>query len=326
LLDINLIKRVLYGYCSRGERNACIDLCFKIARNHLSFSYHKISSQLFKRELELEDIAIEALTPLFQVNENNELVKLINAFEGWKPAIKTGTDSLFFLTKIVQNRVEQHIICVLKNSDPHFTKIFNALNYQIRKNGYEKQSIFGTVYIVKKALQKFDKQFINCDEFESLSFQDFLKDKNLLSNIFIYLKNSKKYLPAIPLNLLIYKLKSFDETKFVSNPKSDESSEKIALDDLIIHSVKATQIKLRETYLNKNKLSKKEIMIFKKVIVDLGNDLKDGGVNRGLYEYFYAHSPKVTRKKYADEYQNILEYLLKTLKNEIKMRLRDSQV
>lgn len=324
MLDNNLIKKVITGECSRIEKNSFIESCVKISRNYLSLKYYKFSKQIPQTELELEDIAIEAIALLFLTNESNELFNLKRAYESWEPPIQSETDVLYFLNKIIQNRVEQHIVSILKNSDPQFTQIFNALNYQIRKNNYEKQSIFVTVYIVKKVLQKFEKPLINHEEFEQLEFRDFRKDKNLLQNIFSYLEKSKKYTLAIPLNLLIYKLKSLNEGKLARDSIIDESFEKVSLNEIIEQSITTTHQKLCTTYLKKNKLSEKEVELFKAAIIDLGNDLKDGGISEGLYKYLKEHSPKLTREKYFDKYQNILEYLLKTLKSEIKIRLTEN--
>jgi len=323
LQKINLIKKLLSGEYSRVELNSFIEFCIKISKTYLILKHYKISKQILHTELDIDDISIEAITPLFLLNEKNEFYNLKKAFDNWDPPVQSDSDALFFLNKIIQNRVEQHIITVLKTSDFQFTKIFNSINYQIRKNDYEKQIIFGTTYIVKKQLKSFDKQFISADEFEKLSFQDFLTNKNLLEGIFKHLEKSKYYSSAIPLNLLIYKIKSLNETEIVKRSIIDEAIEDVSLDDIITQSVKATHSKLISTYFEKKKLSEGEVELFKKTIIDLGDDLKNGGVNRGLFEYLKEHSTRLTREKYAGEYQNILEYLLKTLKNEVKIRLTE---
>lgn len=53
-------------------------------------------------------------------------------------------------------------------------------------------------------------------------------------------------------------------------------------------AIENTFKKLNETYLTKGKLSEEEVKIFRRTIKDMAEDLKDGGVNPGLYKYLSA--------------------------------------
>jgi hypothetical protein len=83
-----------------------------------------------------------------------------------------------------------------------------------------------------------------------------------------------------------------------------------------------TLSKLNESYFKKGKLSDEEILLFEKTIKDILVDLKDGGVNPGLYKYLMANDNRITIELYEQKYRNILEYIYKLLKQNIAAQLR----
>jgi len=100
-------------------------------------------------DLTLKEIAIDAIAPLFERNENGELTQIIKAFNNWTPKIETEEQAVFFLNRLVAKSIEKYASELLRQSDPFFSKILDSVNYLIDKNGYLKKFIIGTTYIVE---------------------------------------------------------------------------------------------------------------------------------------------------------------------------------
>lgn len=56
----------------------------------------------------------------------------------------------------------------------------------------------------------------------------------------------------------------------------------------------------------------------------MAEDLKNGGVNPGLFKYIEPYINNLSKEEYQLKYHNILEYLLKLMKNKIGEMLRVS--
>ncbi|MDP3831340.1 MAG: hypothetical protein Q8Q47_08725, partial [Ignavibacteriaceae bacterium] len=97
------------------------------------------------------ELAIDAIAPLFERNENGELIQLIKAFNNWSPKIEAEEQAIFFLNRLVAKSTEKYASELLRQSDPFFSKILDSVNYLINKNGYIKKLIIGTTYIVENA-------------------------------------------------------------------------------------------------------------------------------------------------------------------------------
>ena len=204
----------------------------------------------------------------------------------WSPPIKTEKDALFFLNKVISRRVEQHISFLLRESDPFFSRILNSVNYLIHTQGFVKTNYIGKTYIVETKIF-INSKVIGLNEFESLPTELFTEKKKILISIFHHIKSETDFFPAIPLNELILRLKEINLSGFLSNKDgSDNHLKKIEIDEIIRKGLIYTEKKLKETYVSKGKLTEEEHVVFMGVLTDMANDLRDGGLNPGLYEYF----------------------------------------
>ncbi|MCZ7609624.1 MAG: hypothetical protein M5U17_05605 [Ignavibacterium sp.] len=89
--------------------NNLVEICFKIALNHLRFNYRKVQRIILRDEISLEDIAIDSITPLFEKDQSGCFKNILEPFSSWQPPIKTEEEAFYFLSKIIQKRVEQSI-------------------------------------------------------------------------------------------------------------------------------------------------------------------------------------------------------------------------
>ena len=311
------ILHLLSNPDSRHSINKLVEVCYKIALGTLRFNYKRIHKIIERDELSIEDIAIDSLTSLFVREGKGKFLAITSAFNSWHPPIKTEEDALYFLTKLVQKRVEQHFSFLLRESDPFFSKLMDSVNYLIKKNNFKKVNCFGTVYINNSDSESISGKTIPVDEFEKLPASLFVDKKNLLQNIFQYLHSETSYASAIPFNALINKLKALNVALYKVSESTSEQDDSIEIETIIKEALNKTFEKLEDSYLVKEKLTNSEGEMIKKSLIDMAQDLKDGGINPGLYKYLLAHFDGLDEQTYQQKYHNILEYLLKILKKNI---------
>ena len=315
------ILQLFSTFDSRQSVNRLVETCYKIAYSYLHFNFRKVQNVISRDVISLEDIAIDSITSLFEKDDSGCFYHLTNAFNSWQPPIKTEEDAFYFFNKLVQRRVEQHISFLLRESDPFFSKLMDSVNYLIKKHSFKKTNYLGTVFIVSSETEEISGKIIPFEEFERLPAKLFTERKNLLINIFQYLTSETSYSAAVPFNNLIYKLKELNITLCKISESTTEQNDSIEISSIIARALNKTFNKLKDSYLAKEKLSELEGEKIRNTLIDMSNDLKDGGVNPGLYKYLLAHFNGLDEETYEQKYHNILEYLLKVLKQNISDEL-----
>jgi len=319
------ILKLFSSLDSQQSVNRLVEICYKIALSQLRFNYKKVQRIILKDEISLEDIAIDSITPLFEKDQSGCFKNILEPFNSWQPPIKTEEEAFFFLSKIIQKRVEQHLSFLLRESDPFFSKLMDSVNYLIKKHSpsepdkssFKKINYFGTVFIVNSEIENISGKTIPIEEFEKLPAELFKGKKNLLQNIFLYLNSEASYVSAIPFNALIHKLKELNIALYNVSESTTEQNDSIEINSIVAQALNKTIQKLENSYLSKEKLSMDEGEKFRKALMDISHDIKDGGVNPGLYKYLLAHFQCLDEETYKQKYHNILEYLLKVLKQNI---------
>ena len=277
-------------------------------------------------DIRIEDLAISAIAPLFCRESENQVLPIIREFNSWQPPIQTEADALFFLNKVISGRVEQHISYLLKEADPFFAKILDSVNHLIRKGGYKKTHYLGRKYIVHSSCNKLNSKTIDTDDFQNLPFSLFKNRKTILSDILTYLENETNFIPAIPLNSLIVRLRNLNISNFKPQTSTNEVIAAFDADELVNFGLNFTIEKLESSYFSKGKLTGVETDYFKKTLETIANDLRDGGLTRGLYDYFAHQMHGLEKQTYQEKYHNMLEYLVKVMKNTIRERMAEGDV
>lgn len=314
------VLEILTSVCgnkpSRSEVNHLIELSQSYAYSYFKYRYKNLSKILMAEDVTLQELAIDAIAPLFERNESGELVKIIKAFNNWTPKIETEEQSVFFLNRLVAKNAEKYASELLRQSDPFFSKILDSINYLIEKQNFKKKLIVGTTYIVegenfKKIGSLPDSKFIY-----ELPVELFSNNNKIIIELFDYLKNKTNKAAAIPLNALVIKLKQIKSSS-INLSDSTSNGNEAETDSILKRALDITFTKMQETYVNKGKLEESEADGIKKAIESIVFDMRDGGINPGLHKYFLVKFTNLTFEDYRDRYQNIFEYLFKVLKKEI---------
>lgn len=305
--------------------NQLVEISYKVALAYLRLNCKRVNKIFLENDLTFLEAAISSITPLFCKDCVEGVLPIVKEFHSWQPEIKTDNDAVYFLNKIIALRVEQYITHLLKENDPFFAKTLDSVNYLIKKEGFKKVSYFCKRYIVQSSTDEIQGKVIDEDSFELLPSSLFQDSKKCLKNIFVYLENETEYFPAIPLNSLVIKLRNLHGHSFSSQSSDFYFSSRIEVNEIVDSGLSNALEKLSESYCVNCKLDKIESEGFKKALKDMAEDLKDGGINRGLYEYLRNHFNGLEKEVYQSKYHNMLEYLLRVMKSSIRDKLLQGQ-
>jgi len=78
---------------------------------------------------------------------------------------------------------------------------------------------------------------------------------------------------------------------------------------------------LLNRYLTRNKIRKEEKDAYLRALNDLFQDWQDGGQEKSLYEYLKKYAPEISPGEYRQRKRKILEYLVKSSRDFLKIRL-----
>lgn len=316
----NLIVDFLLAICKNSikhnDLNHLIELMQKIAHSYLRRRFRNQYKILLSEDVSLNELAIDSIALLFKRDETGCFVKIKSAFESWKPPITSEQEAEYFLNKLVAKSVEQYISEILRSSDPFFAKIINSVIYLASKENLIKKHFLGTTYYLEKD-EEISPTNLPCGNFiSSLPDNLFLEKDKMFKEIFAFIKSNTDYFPAIPLNALVLKIK---EIVISGNnfPHSFNPEFNFEIESILDRSLKTTFEKLNNSYGITGKLNKSEIKLFEKAFESIAFDMKDGGLNPGLYKYFIETNDGLTMDEYKQKYQYIFEYLFKLFKKNI---------
>lgn len=305
-----------------SEINFLIEKAYLLASSYLGINHKNIFRLLQKGEYSINEIAVDAIAPLFITDDEKNLTPLAISFVNWVPEIENENDASFFLNKVVSGRVEQHIFSLLREYDPFFSKILDSVNYLIKIGGYKKALVAGKTFIVNYETSEICGNIISREEIEKIPVSILIDKKKLLPSVFNYICDETNFFPAIPLNDLIYRLKHINFAEYLTRDDSVKMNVKYELAQYTDFGFKAAKEKLHLSYLNKGKLSPFETECIEQALKDMSDDLLDGGISPGMYNYLTVYMNNLDKEFYLQKYHNILEYLVKTMKLVIAEKLK----
>jgi len=308
---------------TQGELKKLVEICFKISTQYLRKVHKKLHRLTSSDEYHLEDIAIDATASLFIPDAHQKELVIYLTFKRWNSKINSEDDAFYFINKVVSKRTEQHISFLLKENDPIFSKILDTIKYQVKKNGCIKVHHLGMSYIVKEKVCNYEAKWISVEEFRLLPTNLFTNPNKMFDEIFNYLAVETSFVEAVPLNALVMRLKELRTNSYIYKVMDESVEDELEIESVLSSAYSLTIEKLEATYKKKGKLSDNDIEILKLTLNDMLNDLKDGGVNPGLYKYLVVHKPDLSVDAYQEKYHNILEYLLKVMRSKIAESLKE---
>lgn len=322
-----ILKRIIDNSTNVNDIYFLIRCCLKISFSLLAKNFQTETSKFFYSQTTIQDLAIDTITPLFIKDKFGEL-PIRKALINWDKEIVDDASANYFLYKIISKRIEQELAKKLKEADPFFGKILRSINHLVETNRINKSSWFGVVYILEKDVKEINQKPAESEFIDSIPIKLFIgTNEKIISNLFTYIKTETDFFPAIPLNALIRKIKSVNATFLKHNSveaTNENFEERMNVNAIVDDSLNIIYNRLEMFYLSKEKFNDEEIRVFKLTMQNLANDLKDGGISRGLYDYLNTHMLDLSKEDFYKKYHQTLDYLLRLLKKEIATRINES--
>jgi hypothetical protein len=316
----NLILDFFLAICNNSltqkNLNHLIELMQKTAYAYLRHRFKNKYKILLSEDVSLNELAIDSIALLFKRDETGCFIKLKSAFESWQPQITTEQEAEYFLNKLVAKSVDQYITEILRGSDPFFAKILNSVIYLASKENLIKKHFLGTSYYLEKDEVIFPARLPDVNFISSLPDKLFFEKDKMFKEIFAFIKSNSDYFPAIPLNALVLRIKEIKSSEY-EFPGSFYQEWEFEIDSLVDKALKTTFEKLNTSYGETGKLNENEIELIEKAFESIATDMKDGGLNPGLYKYLIEKHDSLTIDEYRQKYQFIFEYLFKLFKKNI---------
>lgn len=302
---------------SGGETNRDVNLLFQasynITKEYLNKNQNKYGFLNNRQDYDCNDAIMEIITPLFLKRNGRKYDRLLVAYSKWEPPISSNSDALFFLHQLIFIRTEHHLSKALGKFDPLYAIALKQINEQSVQLGLYKVRHFGQCFLSEVERITPGQKLLDRDQLEQLSCDIFIDD-SYLERLFAYLKLETDYFPAVPLNALALRLSKLNTVIQNNIVVNDSINEAVYVKELISGSLDIAIAKLLKSYVAKNKISSEEAELLIGALKDIAYDIKDGGINSGLYEYVKKYNPELSRENYKNKYDNILEYLVKIMK------------
>jgi hypothetical protein len=313
-----LLDQVQSGLYSQKELKQLIDITYNISVAFLKNSFKsKINYSLYSHD-SIKDLALDTILPLF-IKNNSGILGIKRALDNWTDPILDDNDADFFISKLIWKRADQTITNLLKERDPIFDKILKTLNLCISNNKIKKIRYFGTVYIVDEKITSLDGNLIKSEAFDKLpSILFSYKQITLFEKLFDYLKRNTEYIPAIPLNLLIKKIKEFHIGKnYYMLPSEENVDNTFIYKDIIESGLNTIKERIETFYIPNSRLNKEDAEIIMASFSDMTNDILCSGFTGSLYDYLKFRNNSITTEQFYKNYHSIMNNLLKNFRNRI---------
>ena len=319
---VEIFKKLTQTELNREEINFLIYKSYRISNSLLKTKF-KTNLHFLRDDIHsIEDIAMDSIVPLFVYNGSGQL-GLTRAILKWNDSLDSEESAEYFLSRIIWRRVDQTVTGILRERDPIFAKILKTLNISILHNKFKKYRYFGTVLVVQNRDSKIFGKIIDKDNFYDIPENLFShKQASLFNKLFEHLVAETNYYPAIPLNLLVKRIKSYyTSNNYIPSHYLENSDEKISLNEIVTSGMEALRRKIDNYYIANNKLNCVDGDFIYSAFKNISRDMLNGGINESLYFYLKDFKKDLTREVFYAKYHHIMNYLLSKLKNSISEKI-----
>jgi hypothetical protein len=319
---VEIFKKLTYTDLNREEINFLIDKSYRISISFLKTKFKTNLHFLRDDNHTLEDIAMDSIVPLF-VNNSSGKLGLARALQKWDDNLDTEDSAEYFLSRIVWRRVDQTVTSILRERDPIFAKILKTLNISILNNRFKKYRYFGTVLVLQNKDAKIFGEIIDEKNFSNIPEKIFvLKQAALFNKLFEHIVDQTNYYPAIPLNLMVKRIKTYyTSNNDITSHYVENSEEKISIREIIDSGMLDLREKIDVYYISHNKLNSDDGDFIYAAFKNISKDMMNGGIKDSLYSYLKDYKKDLTRQIFYTEYHHIMNYLLSRLKNNISDKI-----
>lgn len=314
----NIFEKIKQRSAGQAEINELVEHAIRVALSFLRRKTFSLPREAMS-ELSLEDHAIEAIAPMFRIDDDNVPVVLLRAYESWDPPVSDNDEALYFFTKIIGSRVEQYSLLLIKDADPLFARIYRSVSRQVQQCNGHKIKKNGMVYVAK------DRELDNSglpepEDVYALPFAVLDGREQVVESVLGYFEK-RGFHAAFPLNPLVVRLKQQTVNTYSSEGSSAILPDGFMNEQALDAALAAALDKLETGYARKGKITRRQAEVMRLVLTNMVADIKAESNRDSLIEYVGSEVPGITKASYKAEYRNVLEYLYKIFRTELKKKL-----
>lgn len=275
----------------------------------------------------LEDLAWDFIADLFEKNSDGELVKLQDYFDGSEIGEYSNHEIRIELRKLVFTKVEDNIFRALGEKDPSLRKIIRNLKLAVRDNNCEQRVCYenGTLIVCEDEKKNLP---VMPSEFMQIKLCSRLEEKMQIPEILIEVIEILHQQDQYQKRFSLVALATIIRETFVHFHESKSDSKKRPKADLYLLNgefeifLQKSADKVRSTtgskYLEKGKITEKELFIYTNAAKDIVRDyFLDEQKDLSQFEYLKKYLPDIEYSEFRENNRQILEYLVKLIRNEI---------
>lgn len=289
------------------------------------------------------DIALLTISPLFTRSGQGRFPVLERLFN-WKIIEKfmAATDADFrrYLRNILARRLRQTFYYLSSEIRPERTKIKREILYTLKKlpgcriikdNG-RTRVVIGPEHSGRKKPKQLAAD--QPDQLVEICLNQGLAGLQVpkFFNRLVEFLSNRQLSVEISLNTLLETYIEAQKSYLLSEARNNSAirtrtETEIESADL---SVWLEELRIRNTillnrYLDRNKIRQDEREAYLRALNDLFLDWRDGGQEKSLFDYLKKYAPEISPSEYRQEKRKILEYLVRTSRDFLKLKLHEQQ-
>ncbi len=338
-----ILLKLLYVINNNYKESDLEDLIMSMVRLLLPLVRKQSGFYLKLAGYQPRDIALLTISPLFIKNGQGRFPVLERLFN-WKIIEKfmAATDADFrrYLRNILARRLRQTFYYLSSEIRPERAKIKREILYALKKlPGCRIIKDNGQTRVVIRPEHPGRKKPKLLDADQSDRLVEICLNQGLAGlqvpkffNRLVEFLSDQKLTVEISLNTLLETYIETQKNYLLSEARNGSATRagtetEIESTDL---SVWLEELRIRNTlllnrYLVRNKIRQDELEAYLKALNDLFLDWRDGGQEKSLFDYLKKYAPEMSPGEYRKEKRKILEYLVRTSRDFLKLKLNGQQ-
>lgn len=325
-----VLREIVSGCLEKSVRRknlkGLIEECHTIALAYLRMKASSRKLYMVRGE-RLEDLAWDFIADLFEKNSDGELVKFREYFYDLEIHELSDQEIRIELRKLVFTKVEDNIFRAVGEKDPSLRKIIRNLKLAIRDNNSEFRVHYGDGTLIVGKDEKHNLPTMP-SEFMQIKLCSRLEEKMQIPEILIEVIDIlqtqglyKKRFSLVALASIVREtFVHFHESKTNSRkrPKADHYLLNGEFEVFLSKSAKKVQQSTGIKYVEKGKITDQELLNYTNAAKDIVRDhFMDEQRDFSQFEYLKKYMPEIKYSDFRENHRQILEYLVKLIRNEI---------
>jgi hypothetical protein len=331
---IPLLRSALSGNINNFEINHLVKIAHQFAISRLSqlISSRKISFAIQPHTI--SSIALDCIAEIFERDENNNFIELINYFDGERSVATIPDEQIMIHFRIlVFSKLKDGIFRIYREYDPVTSKILR--NIKLIAKSSEQIIVherFGDTFLSLGKIE-LDEHLPEYpyEELESILINRVHKKENikiLLLELLQILAESdryRKFYSLIDISLILKDLFLKLELPVTTHYNHDDFLINTDIKSIVEKSIIEIKNELANKYLTNNKIEKELFDSFLEAIIEMLNDtyILNDGLELSHYDYLKKINPDYSYDEYRNNHRIKFEYMVKLSKKIVVNNLKN---